>query len=539
MAGPVEQPGTVALLEDAAHLLRRAPFGAALLHWIGSAPFALALLVFWYDLTHPPVSDLVCAAESLALALLLIWMNCWRSAFADRLHRLLTGAPEGRWNARRVWRLASIHASLAGAKPVVLLFSLAAVFPFADAVAFYRNVAALAGREELTRAAVMAKARSLAHRDRFQCWLLQCVLLLLSLVAMVNVAATFILLPQLVRLFTGYESAFTRSGEGFVENRLFLLLVLAATWLIFDPFVQAVYCLRCFRAESVETGEDIRAGLRRIRSTIAGSGAVAAAVLALIAAPLLRADSVSPRELERAVRQTMQAPEYNWRVPPPPADASKTSWIIQATDHAIHAVQEAIRWAGGMIDRVLRWIFGGLGASQLPLGGRAPGAALHWSVWALIGLTGALICWVGWRAFRLRSRKPAVAARPPAGPVRLDDESLTADRLPEAGWLEMAERCLREGELRLALRAFFLANLAWLGRERFLLIDAGKTNHEFEIELRRRARQSPEARELFSTNVAAFERAWYGLHDVYAEDAREFRLRAEEIKTRLSAGASV
>jgi hypothetical protein len=132
-----------------------------------------------------------------------------------------------------------------------------------------------------------------------------------------------------------------------------------------------------------------------------------------------------------------------------------------------------------------------------------------------------------------------VAARPPAGPVRLDDESLTADRLPEAGWLEMAERCLREGELRLALRAFFLANLAWLGRERFLLIDAGKTNHEFEIELRRRARQSPEARELFSTNVAAFERAWYGLHDVYAEDAREFRLRAEEIKTRLSAGASV
>jgi hypothetical protein len=102
----------------------------------------------------------------------------------------------------------------------------------------------------------------------------------------------------------------------------------------------------------------------------------------------------------------------------------------------------------------------------------------------------------------------------------------------------MAERAMAEGNLRLALRAFYLANLAWLGRQEFLGIHPGKTNREFEMELRRRAREAPEARELFSVNVRAFERAWYGMHEVFQEDAERFRQRAEEIKTRLSAGAA-
>jgi hypothetical protein len=149
----------------------------------------------------------------------------------------------------------------------------------------------------------------------------------------------------------------------------------------------------------------------------------------------------------------------------------------------------------------------------------------------------ALAGWMVWRARRL-GRKPGSAAPPSTVPVRLDDEGLTADRLPEAGWLEMAERCLADGNPRLALRAFYLANLAWLGRQELLTIDPGNSNHEFEVELRRRARHSPEARELFSANVRAFERAWYGLHEVFEADAREFRQRGEEMKARLRVGVS-
>jgi hypothetical protein len=523
----------VSLLEDAAHLLRRASLDTLLCHWIGSVPFALMLLVFWNSLTHPPMADLACAAESLGMALLLIWMNCWRGVFAGRLHRQLSGAADRPWNLRRVWRLLANQAFLAATKPIMLPVSLVAAFPFARTVAFYRNASVLADREDLDPLAMIAKARRLARSDQLQCWLLQLLLLLLSLIVLLNVAITFILLPQLVRMLTGYESSFTRSGPSFFENRLFLLFVLGVTWLVFDPFVQAVYCLRCFQAESVETGEDLRAGLRRIRLAVAAT----AVVLMLAVPPVVAraADSVGPRELEQAVRQTMQSPEYNWRIPPPANAASKTPWIVQATDRAIAAVESAMKWAGKTIDRLLRWIFGGLNLSPMPLGGRAPAAALHWSVWVLIGLAVALTSWVLWRALVSRRKKPGVAAHTPIVPIRLDDEGLTADRLPEAGWLEMAERCLTDGNLRLALRAFYLANLAWLGRQEFLTIDPGRTNREFEIELRRKARQSPLARELFAANVRAFERAWYGLHDVLAEDTREFRQRGEQIKTLLSA----
>jgi hypothetical protein len=107
--------------------------------------------------------------------------------------------------------------------------------------------------------------------------------------------------------------------------------------------------------------------------------------------------------------------------------------------------------------------------------------------------------------------------------------------LPEERWLELADECLREENFRLALRALYLANLAWLGWCEFLTIDAGKTNREYELELKRRARAFPEARGLFTGNVAAFERAWYGLHEVSREDVGEFRGRVDQMKAILPA----
>ena len=540
MAVPLERAGSVSLLEDATHLLRRTSLETLLCHWIGSVPLALALLIFWNNLTHPPMSDLACAAESLAVALLLIWMSCWRSVFAGRLLRALSGAAETTWNSRRVWRLVSSQTFLAATKLLMLPISLVAVFPFATTVEFYRYAAVLTGSEDLEPLEAIAEARHLVRGDRFQCWLLQALLVLLSVITALNVAVTFIILPQLVKMLTGFESAFTRSGSSFFENRLFLLFVLGATWLVFDPFVQAVYCLRCFQAESIETGEDLRAGLRLIRSGMA-KGAAAAVVLLLAVLPVVAqaAGSVTPRELEQAVRQTLQSPEYNWRIPPPATAASDTPWIILATDRAIAALDSAVKWLGHAIDRLLRWIFGGLNLNPVAGGGQAPAAALHWSVWVLIGLALALTGWAVWRAIKQRSKQAKDAARPATVSVRLDDEDLTADRLPEAGWLEMAERCLSDGNLRLALRAFYLANLAWLGRHEFLTIDPGRTDREFEMELRRTARHAPEAQTLFSANVRSFERVWYGLHEVLEGGPQEFGARAEEMKTRLSAEAAV
>ncbi len=89
MASPLARASAIDLLEEAVDALRAAPLATLVCHSIGSVPFALALLIFWNDMTRPGARDATCATEALTLALLLAWMNCWRAVFAGRIQRQL------------------------------------------------------------------------------------------------------------------------------------------------------------------------------------------------------------------------------------------------------------------------------------------------------------------------------------------------------------------------------------------------------------------------------------------------------------------
>jgi len=240
--------------------------------------------------------------------------------------------------------------------------------------------------------------------------------------------------------------------------------------------------------------------------------------------------AVSPDRLEQAIKQTMQSHEYDWRMPPPVDSVHGHSWIVDATDRAISGLRSVFHSIGEAVSAFFKWLLRQFGAMPEPGSGAPPVKALHWSVYALIGLVLAFALWIAWQKRRSRRAKIAHVAADSVTAVRLDSEDLMPDRLPEEQWLELALRCLGERNLRLALRAYYLANLAWLGRTEFIAIHSGKTNREYEFELRRRARAFPEARALFAVNVAAFERAWYGIHEVAAEDIDEFRNRVERMK---------
>jgi hypothetical protein len=143
----------------------------------------------------------------------------------------------------------------------------------------------------------------------------------------------------------------------------------------------------------------------------------------------------------------------------------------------------------------------------------------------------AFLIWRGRAA--LARKKIAVSAVP--GTISLAAHNITADQLPEQGWYLLADECFSYGELRLGLRALYLANLAGLAHEGWIAIHPGKTDHEYESELRRRARTFPEACELFSVNIERFERVWYGDYPVSLEDCQAFRDRAEVMKREMSA----
>jgi hypothetical protein len=515
------RPSVLDLLEDAVHALRAAPLGTIVAHWIGSAPFALGVLVFWNAMAQPDAS---CAFGALVLALLLLWMNCWRAAFAGRLYRQLGGRPERPWTRRRLWWLLSSQAFLGGTKPLAMALAVGLILPLPWMAAFYRSAAALADREDLDLTELLAKARKLAGFEQRQGWGIILLLTILYLILLLNVLIVLAVLPQLVRILTGYESVFSRGETYYVNHPLFWLAGMALAWLAFDPFTQAVYCLRGFHLESRETGEDLRAALRLALRT-----AAPAALMVLLLAHALPAQG-TPAILGQSIRRTLQSPEYDWRLAPPVAkNARNVSWLVTVTDRLADSVQQGLHSIGNAIDRLVDWLREKLPGPSGMDPAAPPSAALHWSVYAVIAALLALVVLIVWRLRRAPAKPPRTLSAG-GGAVGLQDENLLADRLPEEEWIALAETCAREGDYRAALRALYLANLAWLGRREWIAIHSGKTNREYELEVRRRAREFPEAPALFAVNVASFERAWYGKHSVTAEDADAFRERLRQIK---------
>jgi len=453
---------------------------------------------------------------------LLAWMNCWRAVFAGRLRRQLSGTADGLWTWRRMWNLLAGQTFLGATRLIAVPAAGLIVFPFAWTVSFYRFATVLADREDLDVMQLMARARQLAGLEKRQGWAVIPILFFLGFLVAVNLALALALLPQLVRVLTGYESDFSRSGIYFIFNPLFLLSVLSVSWMAFDPFTQAVYCVRCFHGESLTSGEDLRAGLRALVAS--------AILLVLLAAPFHAYAAVFPQDLENSVRKAELAHEYDWRLPPPGVTDKPESWFMRMTDRIVDGLRSARDAAGHAIQAVVDWLKRRLNGLPSTPDGAMPATGLNRGVYVLIAFVALVAVWIAWRRRWFQRTRPRAAAVHALPAIDLAAEDLTADRLSEESWLDLAARSVDEQNFRLALRAFYLANLAWLGRRQLLTIHPGKTNREYETELRRKARRMAEARRLFAVNVAAFERAWYGLHEVTADDAAEFRRRMEAMK---------
>jgi hypothetical protein len=523
----LDRTGPIALLDEAVRLLRGASAGTLVCHSVGSVPFTLALLFAWSTVTDTHTSAVAWAGHALANTLLLVWMNCWRAIYAGSLHLKLRGAADSPWTLGRVARLVASQAYFGASKLVVMPLAALVIFPWAEAVAIYRYLPILSTRADLDPRQMIARARHVAGLERRLGWAILPILLFLGLAVSLNVAIVLALLPQIVRILTGYESTFSRGGIYFALNPLFPLLVLALSWMVFDPFVQAVYAVRFFQAESIETGEDLRCGLRRLRAP------AAVILVALFAshAPHLRAD-VATADLQKSIERAIEAPEYDWRLPPAPATGG-TPWLVRVSDRLATSLHSVMRAMGRQIGRFLRWLGNKL-RSAIPAGmpGARPVIGVTWIVAVLAAIALAAAGGIAWHKLRTR---PVIQATPTdGGPVRLDRADLSADLLPEESWLALADRSLADENFRFALRALYLASLAWLGRQEFITIHSGKTNHEYENELRRRARPAPETRDLFAANVAAFERAWYGEHAVAPDDVAHFRERFGALKQALA-----
>jgi hypothetical protein len=477
---------SIDILEEAVDLLLAAPLEAAIAYLIGAAPLTLAFLFFLADMNRSPYAFEHLPWASLVLAILFVWKNSWQAIFMAKLYQRISPA-EAR--IAHPWQAVVTQATL---QPLALLVPL----PFPWITAFFRNVALFAavGRPD----ALVAARRQAVYGTR-QNWGVLAIVALGAVLLFLNVLVTIVLLPQLGRMLLGIEGDLVMVGNG-ILNLTTAGVAAGITWMVVDPLLDAVYVLRCFYGESVATGADLRAALKR------AVGLVAMLLVMIIGA---HAQTIDQQKLDQAIDRVVHQREFTWRSPRVQGAGPEGKWVnwYRSTVKMLEDLKAVV------LKKLEEW----LRQDQEQTGSGKDAAVNRKTMLALITCIVALIAAGLIVFFMRRTRRAVVAAQAVAAaapPVDLADESLTADRLPEAEWLALADEWMVKGDFRLALRAMYLAALNYLSTRELVSLRRWKSGLDYQRELARRARSAPGLPAAFNRSLAIFEQGWYGRHAV-------------------------
>jgi hypothetical protein len=549
------------IVEEATHLLRRSPISAWLSFYLGTAPFVGYLFFFWSDMSRSASAPQHLLESSLILALLYWWMKVWQALYCERLMDIVEGREEPARMRKRGWlRLVTSQAWIHATMPWVLTLSAIAALPLAWTYAFYHNVTVLAAnhyREGGRTKALIGKALAQSHYLPLQNHAMLSLLTLVGLLVFLNIFSGFILFNTLLKSFTGMDNEFTRTFTLYFSSPVLLLLI-SVCYLIMAPLVKALYVLRCFYGEARRTGADLDVRLRKLRSRQApalvllmvaltiglqtasaaeessSSGKATADQLRQAMVPGKRNTAppltVPPADLDNRIKEVLGESEFQWRFPRDAGPKREESWLGSMISVFTHWLDECMRDLGRWIGTIFDKLFGG--KKEFSPSGRDSGwlAALEPITYGLLIIIVSLLAVVLVRTWLQNRKKDEVEVAAEAVPeVNLENDNVLATQLPENEWMRLAREKMQAGELRLALRALFLATLAHLGEKRLIAVNRAKSNGDYVKEVGWRARDRQELSTSFSDQVRTFDRVWYGWHEVNAEMVSRFEQQHEQI----------
>ena len=529
------------LLEDAVRLLRRAPLSTWLAYFIGTVPCLLGALYFSFDMGHSADAEARLVGASVALATLWLWMKCWQAVFCCHLRaELLLLAPPC-WTAGRVARLAAAQIALQPLGLIVRPLALVLTLPYVWAATFFQNVTVLGDGENDGVWALFRRSFAQCLLWPLQAHLAAALLLVFGFFVWLNIAISLFSVPQLGRMFFGIESIFSQHPMGML-NVTTLAVSLATLYLCLDPLRKALNVLRCFAGSSLRSGADLAVQLKAARR--AAPPAARLAVLALLflgtlgpvpaPAAMKQEPKVGSTELSASLDDVLARREYAWRAPrEKQAQVEEDSWFGRLMKDfgawTTKRVKAVTKWMADIVKKIVEWIF----PDGAPSPGDGGGGFLSWvGNIRVIAIGLVVVAVVVLIVLLVRRRRPRAAAVAEAVAVRpdLNAEHVTADQLPEDGWLALARELRASGQLRLALRASYLASLAHLGQRELIRLARHKSNHDYDRELQRRARANTGMLTAFDRNLDAFERAWYGEHEVTDATLGDFTENLERIR---------
>ncbi len=553
-------PPALGLVEQAVNLLRVHP-SALVYYYLGSLPFALAFLFFCAEMSRSAFATDRLAGSALLVTVAYLWMKFWQAIAANLLHAALFGKAPDRLTAGRVLRLLVTQGVLQPTALFVLPLAAVAALPYGWASAFYHNLTVLGADESGRLRPLVRTALQQTGLWPRQNHVLLCVLGGFSALVFLNWATLCFSLPGMVKILFGIDSVFTRSGMAMLNTTFFLAMV-CLTFLAVDPIRKAVYVLRCFYGRSLTSGEDIKAELRQMASpalvtrsaTILFASAMClSAVTAGLGQPAdstpdtsataemektpapgssePRGYTVPAESLDLAIREVINQPKFAWRLPRERAEPAEKGIVGRFFERVGKKLK---RWAIGTRDWLEKWLrrlfsrtFGGGTGTSVD----SWTLLLEMLVYAVAAavLVGAGLLIV--RVLRGRTARTELSNEPARPTPDLTDENVAADQLPEDGWITLAKELLGRGELRLAMRAFYLASLAHLAERNLITIARFKSNLDYEQELRRRGHALPNLVDLFVLNLVVFERSWYGDHPVDADELNRFAAKVLDMRS--------
>jgi hypothetical protein len=305
--------------------------------------------------------------------------------------------------------------------------------------------------------------------------------------------------------------------------------------------------LRCFYGESLSTGEDLKIELKSFQPArnIVTLSLIAFLFIAgcIAAKTALASDSfyknqtqrsvISPKEMDKSIRNILNKPEYSWKMPrQKPAEKKEEGIITSFVNKVIDIISGWYTAMKNWIMKILVWLLEKLDKlfkvekKHTSISGEWTNVLLYILLMLFISIL-ILTIWRIWKTKKGRKTEEIVAAESRIPDIT--DEGLTADELPTQRWLELAKAFMEEGNMRLALRALYFASLSHLSHYELITIALFKSNRDYERELVRKAYSMPDLVGAFSQNMKIFERIWYGMHEVTSEVVESFKDNQERI----------
>jgi hypothetical protein len=515
---------TIALIEEAVQLLRSGFPMAPALYCLGTIPFLLVLFSFCTTMSYNRIAADQVLEASLVLVIAYGWMKGWQAMACRALVEIYTG---NRWQ----WRfkeLFSIWAAQIAFQPFglfVVPVAWSLFVPGAHLSSFFLNLGVMGS----FKSGDIRRCWSAA-----QLWVMQnhtgfAILNLLGLVVFADLLIMLVAGPYLVKMLFGVDSFMTRTPTWIFSTPILIGLASVAYFAI-DLLQKAIHVIRCCDGEAIQTGEDLLRKFRAIPKR--GRTPLLAIVLVSIAlanGAVAKEDQLTTPLLDRKIDNVLTDSRYGWRAAEKPhqttAIDSPFGWLQTFFENASKTIRDCIA-------KLMDWLFSpwrhGL---QIPDSGKSPISAemtlvLLYVLAALLAAV-AIIFAIRMVRFRKSPAKKMIVSTPAPD---LENENIVATELPAQEWVTLAEKKIGSGDLRLALRAMFLANLALLGSHRLIGVERWKSNRDYELELHRKARTRTDLLNLFSMSRVRFERCWYGDHEVTQAELEEYNANHERIK---------